>query len=73
MEMSELHYYLIETFCPASHLQAKITLANQKLITGEIVNGKPVACNLQETCEHKQKPSCYLKSIRLEAKGKRIQ
>jgi len=70
--MSELHYYEIETYCPASHLEAKITLANQKLIQGIIVNGKPVDCNLSYTCKHKDNPLCYLKSQRLEARGKRI-
>ena len=71
--MSELHYYEIKTFCPASRQEAHIILANQKLTDGELVNGKPVKCSLANTCKHKDSPLCYLKSIRLEAKGKRIQ
>jgi hypothetical protein len=72
-ERSELHYYEVKTFCPASRQEARITLANQKLINSQIVNGKPVECSLAITCKHKDSPLCYLKSIRLEAKGKRIQ
>jgi hypothetical protein len=71
--MSELHYYEIKTFCPASRQEARIILANQKLTDGELVNGKPVECSLANTCKQKDSPLCYLKSIRLEAKGKRIQ
>jgi hypothetical protein len=70
--MSELHYYEIKTFCPASRQEARITLANEKLLTGNIVNGKPVECSLANTCKHKDTPLCYLKSLRIEAKGKRI-
>jgi hypothetical protein len=70
--MSELHYYEIKTFCPASHTEVKITLTNQQLINGELVNGKPTECNLSYTCKHQNNPRCYLKAIRLEAKGKRI-
>jgi hypothetical protein len=71
--LSELHYYEIKTFCPASRQEAHIILANQKLTDGELVNGKPVKCSLANTCKYKDSPLCYLKSIRLEAKGKRIQ
>jgi len=70
--MSEVHYYEIVTFCPASRQQARITLANQKLIKTPLVNGKPVDCSLAYTCKNKDSPLCYLKSIRLEAKGKLI-
>jgi hypothetical protein len=70
--MSELHYYEIKTFCPASRTEVKITLTNQQLINGELVNGKPTECNLANTCKHKDKSTCYLKSLHIEAKGKRI-
>jgi hypothetical protein len=70
--MSELHYYEIETFCPASRQQARILLANQKLIKSPVVHGKPVKCSLSYTCKHKDSPLCYLKSPRIEARGKRI-
>jgi len=71
-KMSELHYYEIKTFCPASHLEARIILVNQKLMNSEIVNGKPVECSLANTCKQKDKPTCYLKSLRIEARGKHI-
>jgi len=70
--MSELHYYEVKTFCPASRMEARITLANEKLLTGNVVNGKPVECSLLYICKHKDSPLCYLKSLRIEAKGKRI-
>jgi hypothetical protein len=70
--LSELHYYEIKTFCPASRQEAHIILANQKLINGELVNGIPVECSLEDTCKHIDSPQCYLKSLRIEAKGKRI-
>jgi hypothetical protein len=70
--MSELHYYEIKTFCPASYLEARIILVNEKLLTGNVVNGKPVECSLSYMCKHKDSPLCYLKSLRIEARGKRI-
>ena len=70
--MSELYYYEVATFCPASRIETHITLSNPKLIKGNIVNGKPVNCTLANTCKHKDSPLCYLKAQRLEAKGKRI-
>ena len=70
--MSELYHYEIKTICPASRQEARITLVNQKLIHGELVNGKPVECSLAYTCKQKDSPLCYLKSLRLEARGKRI-
>jgi hypothetical protein len=70
--MCELHYYEVKTFCPASRMEARITLANEKLLTGNVVNGKPVECSLSYMCKHKDSPLCYLKSLRIEARGKRI-
>jgi hypothetical protein len=70
--MSELHYYEVKTFCPASRQEARILLVNEKIINSQIVNGKPVECSLSHTCKHKDNPLCYLKSLRIEAKGKRI-
>jgi hypothetical protein len=70
--MSELHYYEIETFCPASRQEARIILANQKIIKSQVVHGKPVDCSLSNTCKQKNTPKCYLKSLRIEARGKRL-
>jgi len=70
--LSETYYYEITTYCPASRVQARIILQNEKLIKSPVVNGKPVDCSLLQTCKHKESAWCYLKSERVEARGKLV-
>ena len=63
--------YEIETYCPATGLQARIILQSNREHKGELVSGKPVYCHLQDKCDKTQHPMCYLHSLRLECKGKK--
>lgn len=67
--MTESYYEVdIETWCYYHNDQVIITLRSNKPHKAEVVAGKPVFCNKEFICPHKDKPRCYLKAIRLEAR-----
>jgi hypothetical protein len=60
----------IETYCSLKQGQIVLTLAsnNPKDVQGEIVQGKPVFCNHEFTCKHKNEPKCLLNAIWIETR-----
>jgi hypothetical protein len=55
---------VVTSFCPASQLQAHITLANIKH-SDCLVMGKPVECRESGCCGKTESVKCYLKVQRL--------
>jgi hypothetical protein len=72
VRLSELHFYEVRTVCPETRIEVRITLVSQKQMRGELVEGKPVECSLADTCKGKGNVLCYLRSLRVEARGKPI-
>ena len=60
--MSEV---VIRQFCPASQVQAHLTLLLTSKPRGVIVAGKPVHCDLQDNCGYRTSARCLLVATKL--------
>jgi hypothetical protein len=74
------HYaflYDVETFCPKTRRQVKLTLGSNQQQNGEIVKGEPIFCNREYVCEwlrnfpQGKAEGCFLNSINIETRRRR--
>jgi hypothetical protein len=74
-EASHYEYlYDVETFCPKTRRQVKLTLGSNQQQNGEIVKGEPIFCNREYVCEwlrnfpQGKAEGCFLNSISIETR-----
>lgn len=58
----------VKTWCHYKRDMITLTLRSNKPFKSELVKGKPVFCNCQDHCGHKNDAQCLLNAIMIETK-----